>query len=964
MFFRKIISLLVLTVLFGSFLGFSVGITVSAAIPSLSVTVEGTKAAPPTPSPELPHNILPVSILVYTQYTDTSPTGEWAHTMTAINNTYGTNYYYANLTDYTQLATELPKHDILLIPDQEKENSTVMKPIGAAWASILPDFVDNGGIVILLDWGNFTISPSFADYGSGSHIYNESGLMQINGAQDATFGTVNLVNTSDALARGVAGSWSASDGSISFDTSDGTTVVDDGTDPVVVHKIMGKGHVVLLGFDLWSTNPNYEQILGNAIRLHRHVVFDDSHGQDYEITTEYGSYAEDLVAEGFAVSSMDSFSPALLDACDVLVMGYSSSDYSNAELDVIESFVAEGGGLFLIGELGGYNDEIEPVAHRFGYDFENDSYLSDSNDYTVNTYWPVYDGTNLHNHSLTLDVSSIEFYAGTGIISMPENAVSIITTDDDGSATWAGSTAADGVTCYAASTYEMGRIVVATDSNFLTNGTDADSDATENYYDSDNDVLAVNTIRWLSAAGLKERVVLFDESHGPWFNVNGAYLEFAKLLTSNGYTIKWMSTFYQDFLDMAHVLFIIDGTTNHTASEITAIKNFVGAGGGLALIGDDGARRDTVDKIANEFGMDFNNTAGDLIDTDDYIGGTGYIVFDGANIESHPITQGVSRIEWDYGTALISIGSGTALVTADGDGTSDWTGGYPADGVVPLAVTTYQLGRVFVAGDVQLFDTSNGDGDGFGMLYEHDNVLLTVNAFQWLVENHAPIVEVATPNGGEELSGTSSITWTATDPNKDDVTIDLSYSTNGGSSWTSIASGLPNNGSISWDTSSFPDSDQYLIRVEATDHELTGQDDSDADFQVDNNGPTITNVKNGPAAPTAANVVNVSANVEDISGVKSVALYYTINGGAEQSIAMSNVAGTLYAVDFPTNFAVSDVVEYYIKAVDNNDFATSSSTKSFTVAAPPGIPGFELPIVTLGLLASLGIIFVVRRKRQ
>ncbi|MFX1253693.1 MAG: hypothetical protein ACFFCZ_18925 [Promethearchaeota archaeon] len=962
MFFQKVMSLLVLTVLFGSFLGFSVGVSApSLSVPSLSVTLEGTKAAaPPTPSPEEPHKILPVSILVYTQYADVTGivNNEYYNTMAAINDTYGTNYYYTNLTDYTNLATELPNHDILLIPEQENNDTAGLTAIGTAWASTLTDFVTNGGIVILM-------AAYDGEDGVTSHIYNASGLLQIDSINTGSFGfTVNLVNTSDALAWGVASSWAAADGSVTFDTTETTSVVEDtGGDSLVVHKVMGKGHVVLLGFDLWERNVNYDQLLGNAIRLHRHVVFDESHGQYRLIHVSLLGYADYLVSEGFAVSNMGQFSPAYFNASDVLVVTYGTQNYTTAEIDAIESFVNQGGGLFLAATHGSLGNGVDGIANEFGYDFNDTGTIEDSDDFEGTVQYPEYSGENLHNHSLTLGVSQVQFYGSTGLLDMPDDAVSIVTTDTDGTATWDGSTTANGVTVYAASTYHSGRIVVSSETEWLRNNTDTDSDATENLFDDFNERLAVNTINWLSAAGLKERVVLFDESHGPFFYANGIYLDFAKLLTSNGYTIKWMSTFHQSLLDMAHILFIIDGTTNHTASEITAIKNFVGAGGGLALIGDDGARRDTVDKIANEFGMDFNNTAGDLIDTDDYIGGTGYIVFDGANIESHPITQGVSRIEWDYGTALISIGSGTALVTADGDGTSDWTGGYPADGVVPLAVTTYQLGRVFVAGDVQFFDTSDGDGDGFGMLYEHDNLLLTVNAFQWLAENRAPAVEVTAPNGGETISGTTTVSWTASDPNKDDFTVDIAYSTNGGSSWTTIVTGLTNT-SFNWDSSSSSDSDQYLIRVEGTDYELTGQDESDAVFQVDNNGPTITNVKHGPAAPTTADTINVSANVEDISGVKSVTLWYTISGEPEQSIAMTNVAGTLYVVDFPTTLYVNDLVEYYIKAIDNNDFATSSSTKSFTVAAPPGIPGFELPVVTLGLLASLGIIFVVRRKRR
>ena len=66
------------------------------------------------------HQILPVSILVYTEYTDIND--EFVRTMEAIDNTYGTDYYYENLTDYTNLDSALSGHDIFLIPEQEKNS--------------------------------------------------------------------------------------------------------------------------------------------------------------------------------------------------------------------------------------------------------------------------------------------------------------------------------------------------------------------------------------------------------------------------------------------------------------------------------------------------------------------------------------------------------------------------------------------------------------------------------------------------------------------------------------------------------------------------------------------------------------------------------------------------------------------------------------------------------------------------
>ena len=117
-------------------------------------------------------SISPPHILVYTEYANQSAGGEYENTMAAINNTYGTDYQLTALVNWTLLDSLLPGKDILLIPEQEYADVAKMKSVGTAWTSTLTTFVDNGGVVVLLDFGN-PVTP-----GLGLHIYNESGLMK------------------------------------------------------------------------------------------------------------------------------------------------------------------------------------------------------------------------------------------------------------------------------------------------------------------------------------------------------------------------------------------------------------------------------------------------------------------------------------------------------------------------------------------------------------------------------------------------------------------------------------------------------------------------------------------------------------------------------------------------------------------------------------------------------------------
>ena len=469
------------------------------------------------------------SILVYTQFVDGRAGEEYENTMTAINTTYGTNYHYTNLTDYTNLDSQLPGNDILLIPEQENANTTIMKTVGTAWATTLTDFVTNGGVVVLLDFGNES-AP-----GLGLHIYNASGLMHIGPVIDqypgGSLGPLMHRHTfGDALCRLIEYQPVPRNNTMAVDTTDGTVAVDiyqyptDLNDPIVVHKIMGRGHIVFMGFDLSDPDSYYEQIVGNAIRLPNHVVFDASQQTSYTWTNERAdeyfteehpalAFVEDLVEAGFAVSRMDTFSAAFLNACDVVVctLPYQYIDnYNAAEIVVLDAFVADGGSIFIQSDWGAFGDDINALANSFGYHWANDS-IWDTND-AMTWYYEsqiAYTGDNILSHPITSGVSRVEFYASDGFTTLPANAEKIIVTDWDNTNCWGEAgwydayLGLDGITVMAVSRYGSGKVSVVLDGDFM-DGTggisdaDIDNDGVINYFDSDNDILLLNTIHWLA----------------------------------------------------------------------------------------------------------------------------------------------------------------------------------------------------------------------------------------------------------------------------------------------------------------------------------------------------------------------------------------------------------------------------------------------------------------------------------
>lgn len=968
---RKFLSLILLALLLYSAIPISSSISSSAAL-----SPERTGAVESTMAPDTfdgPHRILPVSILVYTQYADQSPSiyCELNNTMRAIDNTYGPDYYYENLTDYTQLTSMLPGHDILLIPEQELASTENMTDVGNAWSSTLASFVNDGGIVILMDFGPVT------NRGVTSHLYNASNLMEINGFHVIRNTPVYRVNTTDALARRVDATWTAPDGSLGFETPETSTIVDNGTLPMVVHKIMGKGHVVLLGYDFFVVEGNCSQILANAIRLHRHVAFDESHSPWYGISNEFSNFTDDLVSEGFAVSSMSKLSPKNLAACDVLVMTCSSLGYMTPYVDMIEQFVNDGGGLFISTEISMYGHALDPVLERFGFMRNKTGMLNDTDDavpFGTDFQFSLHKDTNFQNHSITLSANSIKVYGATGFIQVPEEATELIVTDRDGTTFFTNETMpADGVPVAASAMVGSGRVAVFGDTTALRGLSDANGDGLPDYFSGYNHIFFVNNIRWLAASGQEEQIVLFDQSHGPNFTLGISFAGFAKHLTSNGFTVQWMSEFRTTLLDQAHILVLVDGTINYTTSEIDSIKAFVATGGGLFLLGAYGVARDKVDPIGNEFGIDINNT-GWLTDSDDALNVDMNIVYNQSDLAVHPITQGISRLEFHYSTAFNTIGTATSLIETDNDGTCDWSDGGSADGLSIMVALEHVHGRLVYSGDyVFMASNQDPDTDGIKTFYDSDNDLLVTNIFQWLSEDRGPVVDMISPNGGEAFTGNDiSLVWDALDPNEDPLFIDLFYSTNGGSDWTPITTGLAED-HYTWDITGVPDSDEYLVRVVASSTVFTDQDESDAIFTIDHNppdwivGPSDQVINHGER-------LAVQFSATDISGVDSWwtndTVHFTINETGYLTDNMELEVGN-YGLDVFVNDTLGHNRNYQIRirvlyvaptttttdTTTETTTTTEPTTSTTTTGGEPG--GFDTTTIIIIVAGAAGVIIII-----
>jgi hypothetical protein len=139
----RYLSIFIVTLFVSSALVVGVGL-ISVSQRDLSHQQEGATPAG-YPATDLSTRNSPVSILVYSQFADTvsaAPHNEFRNALDSIMATYGQQFHYDNLTSYSQLSTQLPNHDILLIPEQEYLDASNRSAIISAWTGPLQDFVN------------------------------------------------------------------------------------------------------------------------------------------------------------------------------------------------------------------------------------------------------------------------------------------------------------------------------------------------------------------------------------------------------------------------------------------------------------------------------------------------------------------------------------------------------------------------------------------------------------------------------------------------------------------------------------------------------------------------------------------------------------------------------------------------------------------------------------------------------
>ncbi|WP_340098319.1 type IV pilin [Salinibaculum salinum] len=169
--------------------------------------------------------------------------------------------------------------------------------------------------------------------------------------------------------------------------------------------------------------------------------------------------------------------------------------------------------------------------------------------------------------------------------------------------------------------------------------------------------------------------------------------------------------------------------------------------------------------------------------------------------------------------------------------------------------------------------TATGDNGSYDVTVTSEDASTTQSVT--VQANEGPSVTVKDPNGGEVLTGGSEsiINWTASDDGSgiDPDSVDIAYSTDGGSSYTNIVTNTTNDGSYTWTVPDVDGSDS-VVRVSVDDNSSnTGRDTSNETFTIDSSPPTIDTFTDLSASKDTDNVTIGSLSISDnASGLSSV----------------------------------------------------------------------------------------------
>ncbi len=210
---------------------------------------------------------------------------------------------------------------------------------------------------------------------------------------------------------------------------------------------------------------------------------------------------------------------------------------------------------------------------------------------------------------------------------------------------------------------------------------------------------------------------------------------------------------------------------------------------------------------------------------------------------------------------------------------------------------------------------------------------------------------VVYPNGGETVSDTINIQWSAAiDYSGHTINYTINYSMDGGTTWTQLVEGLTST-QYPWDTNTVSDGPNYLIKVIVLCSEgQTAEDISETTFRIRNTPhslsiPTVV-YPNGEEILDGTVTIQWTAATDSWDHSVNYSVYYSADAGSTWAELVSGWDPTSYSWD-TTPLADNDTSMIRVNATCSEGLITSDSSNTiFTIRNTPhslSIPTVEYP---------------------
>jgi|GEM_PF-3236246 len=197
-------------------------------------------------------------------------------------------------------------------------------------------------------------------------------------------------------------------------------------------------------------------------------------------------------------------------------------------------------------------------------------------------------------------------------------------------------------------------------------------------------------------------------------------------------------------------------------------------------------------------------------------------------------------------------------------------------------------------------------------------------------ENRPPVLNITAPNSTSFWNSTHNITWTANDPDEDNLTYKLEY--NNGTDWISINESFTTNESYyEWNVTNISEGLNYTLRMMVNDSLLAVNDTSDT-FKIGN--PPEVNLTYPAGGERINDTITINATVTDLTGqddIDIVYFYYLVGSGNWTLLGNdTNSSDSLYQFTWNTS-EVNDSLQYKINVTASDGVFNASDTSSYFI---------------------------------